>query len=229
MPEYFGLRLILSPSLGFLATTRVPRQLRSYCAFVALCQLIPQQLYAAEYWRRVWLPLECIQAALALLVCATLFRRLTEGRTYPDERTKILLASGSLAICLVLVGWLWVPQNWFQQAVTVRQYYRLGLLTSAMVVVLWFTWLRPVAVDRSTRALCAFWLVWLACQFAMSTTGAGGLLWVVAEWKGGLNTARAVADTAMVVQIVAAVWCGSDLRKAENRIALNGWRCDVRM
>lgn len=75
---------------------------------------------------------------------------------------------------------------------------------------------REVAEARSSRRHLAIWCLWLALYAISSTTGAGGLTWILFEWKGGLETWRIINDACLVGQLgIAGVWVYSLRTKRE--------------
>jgi hypothetical protein len=212
--EYFVIRILLACCLSLLIRPEIPKPLRRYTEFMTVNQLLPQFLTSAQWWRAVWVPLEIIQAVLGFYVCSTIFAMATEYKTYRSERTYILAFAFCIASVFVIAAWIWSPQNLFQDFTIIRQYYRLILLVVCLLTSVWFGLVKPIETEKPLKVLVTAWTIWLACQFIMSTTGSGGLLWSFADrYKNGLFWYRIVNDLSMLIQCIVVVWAAYQIRK----------------
>lgn len=177
MDESTVLRGAMVAALALLLCAKLPRELRNYCWFMLLYQFIPQNLHSAGWWRTVWLPLEVVNTILGAAVCVELWNMATHKVTFWEERTTLLLCAAFTASTVCLAWSHWIPKNWFQSFVTVREYYRIGLMVVAFVVVARVCWIDPVAMKPATRRMVTFWLLWLTCLAVTGTAGEGGIAW----------------------------------------------------
>lgn len=191
---YAPLRLLLALLSGCVAI--ITRRL--YFAVTCFALIIPSPATPA-HWRTIWLPVETLRLALAIGLSASLI--IKQHRILIAERRLIVGFGFSAGLALCLCGWLWIPQDWFEVAVTVRQYLYLMLAT---VTIGWWVrlWVRPVL----SPVLLPCWCWWLFFGMLMASGGKGGLLWTVFKWKGGAETWALVGDIGYVGQILVACW-----------------------
>lgn len=157
----------------------VGRRARSwYFAISALALIIPAAVYDPQYWRFVWLPIETGRLLLAIALSISLVMDAC-FLIYDHERDMMLgfgVATG-LAICAA--GWLWMPENWFQAMVTIREYTYLSLAGMTVCSWIWLRWIRPIRLALIVPAWC--W--WVTFSALMAAGGMGGMLWVIFPMK----------------------------------------------
>lgn len=173
-PAYHLLRLILGVLCLF-----VGRRTRFwYFGYSGIALLIPAAVYDPVYWRILWLPIETVRLLLAISLSISLVMDAC-FLIYDDERDMIMAFSVTAGVAICLAGWLWMPQNWFQSMVTIRQYAYLALLGMTVGSWVWLRWIRPVQM----ALIMPCWSWWVIFSALMSAGGMGGLLWTVLPMK----------------------------------------------
>lgn len=123
-------------------------------------------------------------------------------RTLPGERSAILVFATAGGFLCVVSGWYWVPENWFQGFAVIRQY---AILLIAVAVSLgwWYVRVRrPVPMSDMLRDHGAYWCIWCWTGFLAATTVKGGLLWLLVQWKGGVDWWFVWSVSALGLQLV---------------------------
>lgn len=212
MSEYYALRIALGIAEGalFLLLFRrtVPRYLLWFCLFLlvsSLNDLAPAWVWSATWWRSIELPSGLLRLGIAILVTIEPLWYLRD-RMYRRERHLLLSWAASTASALVLIAWIWHPENAFQASEIARQYALMVLAIGTSIVWTYLTWLRPINLPPGMALHGLQWSLWLILAFCLSTTTKGGLAWRFVEWHDGLWWWRAVSDTSLVPQIGLLVW-----------------------
>lgn len=203
MPEYHILRALLG--LLLLVLVRALRRIhwtselvacadavfvfRIYWAFSAILHFLPARVWSGLWWRGIWLPLEVLHAGLIIGVTWVLFDAICWRLITRLERQLLVMMILAIGGILIIASWHWTPGNVFQALLTVRQYLYLVVTIGVIWEYWWFTLQRPLArIPEVLRVLALGWCGWMFCQFVLSTTGAGGMIWTIlprtlTNWK----------------------------------------------
>lgn len=159
-----------------------------YFAVSAIALAIPQSLYDPNYWRELWLPIEAIRLILATGFTVWIIRSSSRKALLRGERDTVFLFGASVGLFLVSASWLWIPQNAFQSALTLRQYVYLVLTAISVCWWLWTRHIRPALIPIESDQLALLWALWLAFTTISASAGKGGLFWQVTPWVQGAKT-----------------------------------------
>jgi|ERR1700722_6227022 len=170
----------------------------AYLAVDAIEHAIPAHLYSASWWRFTSLPIRTIQFASALWLTCWLFCKCGGRLLY------LGLMASMFGAAFTLGAGYWLPADWFHAADMWRQNGYLGLLIGWGMA--WNILNDRDGINIRLRRLSAGWVWWLAFQFLGATTGAGGLLWDIVQWKGGEAWWYGVSETSLAGQVAVAIW-----------------------
>lgn len=207
MPEYFLFRFLLAALLVCLCIRIWRGQHGSLlvfcvaCYFEAVANAAPAVLSDPLWWRYVFLPLSEARLFLSIMASFEVFRFMN-GRTLKIERHALADWATAVGLAFVWVAWYWNPVNFFQIAMTIRQYCLLALAVAVSAAWCYVIWVKPVEMAHHwRRSHGELWIAWLWLSFVMGTTGAGGLARLWGNWK--TNTLwREINDSALVAQII---------------------------
>lgn len=154
-----------------------------------------------EAWKH-WVQVPSYGVLLALTVAATaeayaFLRR----HTFPRERWLILAMSSLLSAAVVVAGWAWRPENWYQAFMIARQYALVALCVAHSAAWQWVTCGRRVHMEVQTECHGTLWAIWLGCAALLSSTTKGGLWWMVFRWEGGVALWQVASGALMLAQI----------------------------
>lgn len=166
-----------------------------------IAHLMPAELDNPMWWRYAWAPLAILRLALAAGVSVDLFRFL-HARTHRAERRLIGALAGSAAGLLIVAGWDWTPENWFQAVAAIRQYALLGLAAGTSAAWAYLSTIRPIDAPSLVRRHARLWCAWLWLSVAGASTAKGGLWWRIYRWEDGAGTWRAGADAVLVCMLI---------------------------
>lgn len=173
-----------------------------------------------EMWKH-WVQVPSYAVLLALTIAASVeVFAFTRRRTYPRERWMMLAASLALGGAVVVAGWVWEPETWYQAFMIGRQYVLILLTVGYSAAWVWVTCGRPVHIEAQIETHGTFWCVWLMAAALLSSTTKGGLWWQFFAWDGGQEIWRLTSGALMLAQIWLCVGMGINLRR---------WRGAVRI
>ncbi len=179
-----------------------------------------------EDWKQ-WVQVPSFAVLIGLTVAASVeVFAFLRRRTFSRERWLILAASSCISGAVVVAGWAWQPENWYQAFMLARQYALIALCVGYIASWVWVTSGRPVRMCNRLGEHGTLWCVWLVCVAVLSTTTKGGIWWSFYEWKGGEDVWRMTADMVMMAQI--GVCAGLALNLQRWRGGLQVVRCGYR-
>ena len=77
---------------------------------------------------------------------------------YDREQDMMLACGTTVGVSICLAGWLWMPENWFQAMVTIREYAYVTLVGITVFSWIWLRWIRPIPVALMMPAWC-WWVI----------------------------------------------------------------------
>lgn len=165
-----------------------------------------------EIWKH-WVQVPSYGVLLAFTIAATIEAyAFLRRRTFPRERWLILAFSAVLGAAVVLAGWRWQPDNWYQAVMLARQYALLALCIGHCVAWFWVTIGRPVRMEDQTETHGTLWCVWLLCAALTASTTTGGLWRIAAPMTTGAEW-RQIGCVLMVAQALICVMFALNLRR----------------
>ncbi len=189
---------LLRLTLGILCLAVARRTRHWYFACSGIALLIPAAVYDPLYWRIIWLPVETVRLLLAIgLSISTVMEDCL--MIYDRERDMMLACGTTVGVSICLAGWLWMPENWFQAMVTIREYAYVTLVGITVFSWIWLRWIRPIPVALMMPAWC-WWVIFSAL---MAAGGMGGLIWTVLPMKREIW--YAIGDIGLAGQALVAV------------------------
>lgn len=169
-----------------------------YFAVSGLGLLIPAAVYSPQYWRILWLPIETVRLMLAVgLSVSTVMEACF--MIYDRERDMMLAFGTTAGVAICLAGWLWMPENWFQSMVTIREYAYLVLACLMVCSWIWLRLVRPILLPL----IMPCWSWWVIFSALMAAGGMGGLLWTALPMKREIW--YAIGDIGLAAQALIAV------------------------
>jgi hypothetical protein len=146
-------------------------------------------------------------AILAMTIDATLeFFAFLRRRTFIEERSALLVFASIVGLIPVWVLWTWPGENWYQNAMLIRQFVLIWLASGFVVSWCWLRAVRPIHASVHICDQGEFWGIWLVSAAALSSTTKYGVLWKFAQWQGNETLWRVTSDAVLLAQIC--ICCG---------------------